>query len=220
MDAKMPFLGRVSIQVSTRCISKNKWINLKITYVYEINKIFVRTIHKCEQIFVSWHSYFTSRVWCYDRIVVLIEKDFSSARSGKDWSWRDALDFHHKGHMIFFVFAGEEWVSDIKFVQNAAKAPHVDCCLIGNSQYNFWCSIKPWLDIGINFLIFKTTWSKINNFDSRLVDFSQQNILWFQITVHNIIFIQKVEGYQNLYGKPFDQVEWKALEMIHLNELI
>ena len=38
--------------------------------------------------------------------------------------------------------------------------------------------------------------------------------------MHNIILAQKVQGYQNLDGESFDQVEGKTLEVVHLDEFV
>ena len=38
--------------------------------------------------------------------------------------------------------------------------------------------------------------------------------------MHNIVLIEIVQAYQYLDGKPLDQVQGEALEMIHLDELI
>lgn len=162
---------------------------MKRTYIYKVDKIFVWAVHQSEQIFVSGHSYFTSWVGCYNRIVVLVEEYLPPARPGEDWPWRDTLDLHHDCHMVLFVFAGKEWVTDVKFIKDTAKAPHVYRCLIGNSKHNLWSSIKPWLDISINLFVLKAPRSKVNDLYTWLIDLSQKNILWFQVTVHNIIFV-------------------------------
>ena len=91
--------------------------------------------------------------------------------------------------MIFFVFAGKQWISDVKFIKDTAKAPHVYCCLIRNSKYDFWCPVKPRLYIGIDFFVLKTARTKVDNFDARLVDFSKENIFWLEVTMYNIVFV-------------------------------
>ena len=85
MDVKMPILEKVFALVSTQYISKyDKEKGKKIykcgynTYINKINKVSVLAVHHSEQVFVSWHSDFTSGVRCDNRVVVIIEEHLSS----------------------------------------------------------------------------------------------------------------------------------------------
>ena len=84
MDVRMPILEKVFALVSTQCISKlikqNGQKRVKYnTYINKINKVSVLAVHHGEQVFVSWHSDFTSGVRRDNRVVVIIEEHLSSA---------------------------------------------------------------------------------------------------------------------------------------------
>lgn len=122
--------------------------------------------------------------------------------------------------MIFFVLTWEQRIADIKFVKNTPKRPHINSGCISDSKYDFRRPVESTLDIGVNLLVFKTARSKINNFDSRLVYFSKEDVFWFEIAMDYLVFVKVVKRNENLYRKPLDQIQREPLEIIHLYELV
>ena len=119
----------------------------------------------------------------------------------------DALHFHHQGHVILFILSREKRVTNVQLVEDAAKAPHVNGMVVGDAKYNLWSPIESRLNIGINLLILKAATSEVDYFDSGLVDFPKQNVLWLEVTVDNVVLIQVVQRYQYLDCESLDQVE-------------
>ena len=78
----------------------------------------------------------------------------------------DAFDFHHQRHVVFLVLSREERIANIELVQDTPETPHVDRSVVGNTQHNLGCSIKPRLDVCVDFLVFKATTSEIDNLDT------------------------------------------------------
>ena len=122
--------------------------------------------------------------------------------------------------MLLLIFTWEERVPNVELIKDAAKTPHVDGGVVGNTKYDFWGPIESWLDVGVYLLVFKAARPKVNNFDSGLIYFAEQNIFRFQITVHDVVFAQEVEWYQNLDCKALDQRETESLEVVHLDEVV
>jgi len=95
--------------------------------------------------------------------------------------------------VVFLILTWEEWISNVEFIENTSKAPHINSSTIGNAENNFGSPIESGLDIRINLLVFKTSTTKINDLNTRLVDLSKQDVLWLEITVDNIVLVEKVE---------------------------
>lgn len=122
--------------------------------------------------------------------------------------------------MLFLVLAREEGVPDVEFVQDAAEGPHVDSGVIRDPENNFWCTVESRLDVGVNFLIFETATSKVDDFNAGLINLPQQDVLRFQVTVHNIVLAHVVQGNEYLDSESLDQRQREAFEIVHLDEIV
>ena len=122
--------------------------------------------------------------------------------------------------MFFFVFSWEKRVAYIQLVEDASEAPHVNGCIVRNAKHNLRCSVEATLDIGIDLLVFKAATAEVDDLDSALVDLAEQNVLGFQVAVHNQVFPHEVERDQDLDGEPLDQRQTEALEVVHLDEVV
>ena len=137
-----------------------------ITYVDEIHKVGILAVdHLCE-VFGTWNTHLALTIWHDNRSIVLIKENFPSRGSGEHGAWWHALDLHHKCHVIFFVFTGEKWLSDVKLIEDAAEGPHVDRTRVTDTKHNFWRAIEPRLDVGVYFLVFEAPGAKVDNFDT------------------------------------------------------
>ncbi len=54
----------------------------------------------------------------------------------------------------------------MKFCDDASETPYINLAVIGESEDDFWSSIVPALDVGIDGLIFEATGAKVNNLDT------------------------------------------------------
>lgn len=122
--------------------------------------------------------------------------------------------------MIFFVFTGEKWLSNVKLIEDAAEGPHVDRTRVTDTQYDFGRAIEPRLDVGVYFLVFEAPGAKVDYFDSGLVNLSKKNILRFQVAVHDVVFTHVVKGDEDLDGEPLDQAQAEPLKVVHLDEVV
>ena len=176
------------------------------TYINKIYEISIWAIHQSVEVFVSWHPYLATWIGSDHWVVVIIEENFSSWRLYENRSWRNTFNFHHECHVILLIFSWEKWVTNVEFIENTSKAPHINSRTIGNTEDNFGSPIESGLNVCINLLVLKAPTSKINDLDTWLVDLSKQNILRFQITMHYIVLIKEVEWYQYLNCESFYQV--------------
>ena len=197
INAKMPTRESISVLVSIQYISENQkksqnnWVN-ECTYINEIYEVSIWAVHQSIEVFVSRHPYLATGIRCNHWVVVVIKEDLSSRGLDEDRSWRDSFDFHHECHVVFLILTWEEWISNVEFIENTSKAPHINSSTIGNAENNFGSPIESGLDIRINLLVFKTSTTKINDLNTRLVDLSKQDVLWLEITVDNIVLVEKV----------------------------
>ncbi len=107
--------------------SMHFWKRLLVrTYVYKIYEIAVLAIEHLRQRLAPRYPDLAPCIWFNLRLIIGIKENFPSARSRQHAAGRDALDLHHHGHVLFFVFTCEEWVTYIELVEDAAKRPHID----------------------------------------------------------------------------------------------
>ena len=138
-------------------------------------------------------SHLALRVGHDDRLVVLIEEDLSARRPGNHGLGWDAFDLHHERHVLFLVLAGEEGVTDVQLVQNAAERPHVDCRAVGNTEDDFWCSVESTLNVGVDLLVLEAATTEIDDFDAGLVDLPEQDVLGLQVAVDDVVLSHVVQ---------------------------
>lgn len=100
--------------------------------------------------------------------------------------------------MFFFVFAGEQRISDVELVQDASETPHIDRGVVWNTQHDLRCAVESRLDVRVYLLVFKAPRPKVDDLNSRFVDLSQQNVFGFQITMHDVVFPHVVQRDKNL----------------------
>ena len=77
----------------------------------------------------------------------------------------------HQTELLKFIFTWEQWVSSVKFGEDAAKRPHVDGMAIWNAEDNLWSAIEPRLDICVDLLVIHARRTEVNDFDPRPVLF-------------------------------------------------
>lgn len=122
--------------------------------------------------------------------------------------------------MIFFVLAWEEWVADGQLIQDAPERPHVNRRVVGDAKHDFGRTVETRLDVCVDFLVFEASTAKVNDFDAGLVDLAQQNVLGFEVAVHDVVFPHVVERNEDLNRETFDQTQREALKVVHLDEVV
>ncbi len=122
--------------------------------------------------------------------------------------------------MVLFVLAREQRVPHIEFVKDTAEAPHVDGCVVGDAQHDFWGSVESGLNVGVDLFVLEAAAAEVDYLDARLVYFSQQDVFGLQVAVDDGVLAEVVEGNENLDGESLDEVEGETLEVVHLDELV
>lgn len=76
-----------------------------------------------------------------------------------------AKHLHYTGQLFDFILTGEQWITGVKFGENAAEAPHVDWGTVGQTQYDLGTPVEPRLDIGVDALIAVARRAEIDDLD-------------------------------------------------------
>ena len=105
-------------------------------------------------------------------------------------------------HLLLLVLSCEDGEAHKQFVQDAAKGPHVNGRSVADSHHDLRSSVEPTLDIGIELLVFICATTEIDDFDSTLVLFPEQDVLWFEVAVDDVELFHVVERDQDLDGEP------------------
>ena len=158
------------------------------TLIHKIYEEIIVTLHQFFKTFCIWNSNFAFWVWILQRSIIIIKKYFSSTCHYYHGSGRNSFNFHNTLYLFFLIFSSKNWESNIQLVKNASERPHIYRRWVPDSHHYFWSSVKSTLNVSIKLICFISTTSKINNFNSTLVRFSQKNIFWFHITMNNIMF--------------------------------
>lgn len=138
------------------------------TPVNKVNKLCLIFIglHHILQLFAANSPYFAFRVWSYNWVVIIVEKDFPARCYDNHRSRRSSFNFHYALHLFFFILTRKYWESDVKFIQNTAKRPHIYSRSVLNSKHNFRCTVKSRLDVSIKLFVFVCAAAKVYNFNS------------------------------------------------------
>ena len=108
---------------------------------------------------------------------------------------------HDKRKLLHLTLTGEDRDARIQFNQNAAEAPHVNACRVRDANYNLRCPVEAGLDVRVNALVGEAGRPEVNYFDTRLIWTLQQDILWFQVTVDDVLVSEELERLQDLNGE-------------------
>ena len=95
--------------------------------------------------------------------------------------------------MLFFIFSGKDWESYEELIEDAAQGPHVDGGRVPDTHHDLGGTVKSALDVGVKLVLLISTRSEVNNLDSAFVALPEKDILWFHITMNDVIFFHIVE---------------------------
>ena len=118
------------------------------------------------------------------------------------------------------VLTSKQRVSQVHLCDDAAKAPDIDFPIVRQTKYNLRSPIVSALDVSIDSLSFETARSKIDDLDTRLVHFFQENILRFEIGMDNMIFVKKMNAIEHLKHKATHEIKWKSVVSVRFYELV
>ena len=110
-----------------------------------------------------------------------------------DFLWWNPIYLHNVPQLLNFIFTWKERIARKQFCHNSSERPNVDGRGVRDSEYNLWSSIESRLYVGVNPLSKKAAAPEIDDSDSRLVLLLQQDVLWFQVTVNQIMILLKVQ---------------------------
>lgn len=94
-----------------------------------------------------------------------IEKKLLSRATVNKLLVRGTEDLHDTGQLLLFVLSRKYGETCVQFRQNATQTPHINCHVIIHTKNYFRRSIEPTLNISIDFLVFETTATKVNDLD-------------------------------------------------------
>lgn len=166
------------------------------TAVYEINEVclgLVFALHHGSQVLGVDVSDFALGVWLLQGSVVVVKKYFSSGCNDYHRSWWNAFDLHNTLHLFLFILSGKDWEANKELIKNATKRPHVNGWSVSDAHHDLRCSVESTLNVGVELLTLISATAIVNHFDATLVLFPKKNVLWLQVTVHNLEFFHKVE---------------------------
>jgi hypothetical protein len=76
------------------------------------------------------------------------------------------------------------------------------------------------LDISVYSLPHKAAASVINDLDARFVLLLQENVLWLQIAMHQVVILLVLQRLQDLYRESADQALRYALKVVVPDKLV
>lgn len=129
--------------------------------------------------------------------------------------------------MFFFGFGGEQRVTRKQFCSNAPEAPHVNPAAIRHTEDDFRCSVKAALNVGVDFLTFEATGSKVDESYTGLSRLLQDYVFGLQVAVHDVMLhsrkkycFEEHQRLQNLHSQLSDEVECETLKLVFLHEVV
>lgn len=76
------------------------------------------------------------------------------------------------------------------------------------------------MNVGINFLVFKTARAEVDDFDLRVQRVGQEDVLGFEIAVYHFVLFQKHQAVQKLLGKSSDDLQRKSAKGVRFDEFV
>ena len=138
----------------------------------------------------------------------------------EDRERRHAEYLHDKRQLLHLTLTWENWDARIQLNQDAAEAPHVDACRVRDANYNLRCPVEAGLYVRVNPLVGEARGPEVDDFDARLIWTLQQDILWLQVAVDDVLVSEELERLQDLNGEAAYQRKGDALEVVVLDELV
>lgn len=133
--------------------------------------------------------------------------------------WRPK-HFHNTGQLLLLVFARENRIAGIKLGQDTANTPHINCNTVAHTENNLWGSVESRLNVGVDLFVLKAAGTEIDDLDLRVHRVSKQDIFWLEITVYNLVHLEKKQTTQKLFGEPPNELQGEPLEAIIFNKLV
>lgn len=127
---------------------------------------------------------------------------------------------HDERQLLHLALTWENRDARIQLNQDAAEAPHVNAGRVRNANYNLRCPVEAGLDVRVDPLVGEAGGPEVDYFDARLIWTLQQDILWFQVTVDDVLVSEELERLQDLNGEAAYQRQGDALEVVVLDELV
>ena len=138
-------------------------------FLQEINEFSIRAFQHFFKRFLTWHALLASGIWSSYRLVVILEEQMPPRWQLKNFGWWLPAYFHDICQLIDLILSRKQWKARVELSHDATKAPHINCWSIWYTQNNFWCTIKPWLNISINPRPQKAGASIIDHLNSTLI---------------------------------------------------
>lgn len=85
----------------------------------------------------------------------------------------------------------EQGVAHVELCQDAAKAPHVNLTPVREAHDDLRAAVEAALHVGVHALVDKAAAAKVNDLDCRALGLHQQDVLWLQVTVDQVVLAQE-----------------------------
>lgn len=128
--------------------------------------------------------------------------------------------FHDASQLLLLVLSWEDGVAREQFCKDTTQTPHVDGQTIAHAQNDLGRSVESRLDVRVDLFRFEAAGSEINDLDLRVQGVRQQNVLGLQVTVDDLLLLQKNQRGQDLLAETTDQTQREALELVCFDELV
>lgn len=74
---------------------------------------------------------------------------------------RQSQHLNNIAHLLMLIITSKEWISEMKFSNNTAKAPYIYFPIIPHTEDNLWCAIVSTLYIGVDCFVLKTARAEV-----------------------------------------------------------
>ena len=76
---------------------------------------------------------------------------------------RQAKHLDDEAHLFVLVLSPEERVSEVQFSDDASETPNVYLAVVGQAQDDFWGTVVPALDVGVDCLVLETAGTEVDD---------------------------------------------------------
>ena len=147
--------------------------------------------------------------------LIVVEKNLRTKSIVDYIFWWQTEYLHPHFYLLCLILTWKQLKSNCKLRNNTTKWPHINLfpitfimfmsSMVTSTKSYFWSSVISALYIIVYLFTFKASTSKINQFYWRQTLFANHNIFRLDITMYNIIFLQKTESTQQLDSEFMDK---------------
>lgn len=115
--------------------------------------------------------------------------------------------FHNAGQLLLLVLTRENRITSVKLGQDTANTPHINGDPVAHTEDNLWRSVESRLNVRVDLFILEAAGTEIDDFDLRVHRVSKQDIFWLEITVDDLVHLEKKQTAQKLLGESSNKLQ-------------